>query len=97
VEDLGNALQNLGSTGLTKKMMTSPALVSLMGTIRAYREFQNDTESYRQKAATAAALTSSSKKVQAGMEVVVDQGMKAPLSLPTKEDTAEPSECEWDL
>lgn len=97
VEDLGNALQNLGSTGLTKKMMTSPALVSLMGTIRAYREFQNDTESYRQKAATAAALSSSAKKVQAGMETVVDQGLKAPLSLPTKEDTAEPSECEWDL
>lgn len=95
IEDLVGVLQNLGSTGLTQRMMTSPGIVPLLGALRAHREFQNDTEAYRQAAAKAGALESSQRKIQTAMEKVMQIAAKAAPSVPTKTDS--PSECEWDL
>lgn len=94
-ENIVETLQNLGTSGLTQQMMTSPSLVSLMGTLRAHREFQNDNTAYRQKAAKSTALASSAKKVQTGMDRAVDRALQAPISTPTKVEGE--SECEWDL
>jgi len=94
-ENIVGTLQNLGTAGLTQQMMTNPSLVSLMGTLRAHREFQNDNTAYRKKAAKNAALASSAKKVQTGMDRAVDRAMQSPLNTPSKVEGE--SECEWDI
>ena len=98
VEGLFDTLQNLGGSGLAQKMMTSPAIVSMLGVLRSHREFQKDNRAYRQAAARTSALASSSYKVKAGVEQTLDFAAKAPLSLPALElGDSLVSACEWDL
>jgi hypothetical protein len=89
-------LESLDRGGFANRMVTSPALVSLLGILRVHREFQNTNRSYRAKAAVSESKNSISVRKQVGMEVAQDQASKAPAST-LGEYTPGTTECEWDL
>lgn len=95
-ENLVSTLQSLAPGGLSKKVMTSPALASLLGILRAHREFQNTNRTYRAKAAVAEAQNSVGVKKQAGMEVVQSQAAKTTPCVPAGYAKGT-SECVWDI
>ena len=95
VEGILTTLQSLDRGGFASKMVTSPALVSLLGILRAHKEFQNTNRTYRAKAAVAESQNSIGIKKQAGMEIAQAQASKAPAS--TMGEQPLDSECNWDL
>jgi hypothetical protein len=82
ISTLVGTLQNLGRVELTKNMITTPPLVTLLGILRAHREFQNTNLSYRAKAATAESLNSIGNKKRAGMVRNTTRGTNTGESLP---------------